>query len=73
LFLKISQPSSQMVFLTHLYLSLPNLAQIGQLYYIAAIETIGSKSTFGMKNFFVSQDISKKLTNCVFDTVLYIP
>jgi len=54
------------------YTSLPSLVQIGVLYYMADIGTIGSKSTFDMKNFFVSQDILTILTYCVFNTVLYI-
>jgi len=37
--------------------SLPNLVQIGSLFNIAAIGTIGRKSTFSMKNFCIFLDI----------------
>jgi len=60
------------MFLVEFYTSLPNLVLMGLLYHIASIGTIGSKFTFSMKNFFVSQDTSTKLTYCVFGTVLYI-
>jgi len=40
--------------MTQSHTFLPNLVQVELLYPIAAIETIGSKSTFGMINFFVS-------------------
>jgi len=43
---------------------------MGSLYNLAAIGTIGLKSSFSLKNFFVSEDILTKFTDCVFDTCI---
>jgi len=51
LFLKIFQPNSHIVCLIQFQTDRINLIQIGQPYHIAAIGTIGSKSTFSMKHF----------------------
>jgi len=55
------------------YISLPNLVQIGSLFNIAAIGTIGQKSTLSIKNFFIFEDILIKLMNLVLLDALYIP
>jgi len=54
------------------YASLPKLVQIGLLYHIAAIKTIGRKSSFSRKNFLkwnfyrrVGGESKIRLTACV--------
>jgi len=47
------------------------LARIGPLYHIAVIGTIGRKSTFTMKHFYVFWDILAKLTEYAFKIVIW--
>jgi len=54
------------------YTSWPNLVQIGLLYHIAVIGTIGQKSIFSMKSCVISWHISTNRTGCMSGNVLNI-